>query len=152
MNSEKCNEIMDSYLELDKGEHIPFSMTAHLLFCRKCRREVRLMARAEKLMSEPLKIPVPLSNNTIETVLRTIDPEFSDTKLKNPISMRHWVISGILMILFMFVFVFSKNISNNLEVAMSLVFAGSVIAYTLTFVFSNIDFFVKKINTIKTAV
>ena len=54
------------------------------------------------------------------------------------------------MILFMFVFVFSSNINRNLDVAISLVFAGCVIAYIIAFVFSNIDFFVKKINTMKT--
>lgn len=142
---------MDKYLELDKGERIPFQITMHLLFCKKCRQEVKLMSQAQKMMSEPLRIPVPLTDNTIENILRTIDPKFSDAKLKNPISMKNWIISGILMVLFMFFFVFSADTSRNFEVAMSLVFAGCVIAYTLIFVFSNIDFFVKKIHTIKTA-
>lgn len=152
MNSKKCNEIMDRYLELDKGERIPFEVTIHLLFCRKCRRDVKLMAQAEKLLSEPLKIPVPLTDTTIENILRTIDPAFAGISLKNPISMRNWIIGGVLMILFMFVFVFSSNINRNLDVAISLVFAGCVISYTIAFVFSNIDFFVKKINTMKTTV
>ena len=143
---------MDRYLELDKGARIPLEITVHLLFCRKCRRDVKLMSQAEKLLSEPLKIPVPVTDNTIENILRTIDPSFSNTRLKNPISMKNWIISGVLMILFMFVFVFSRNINRNLDVAISLVFAGCVIAYILMFVFSNIDFFVKKINTLKTAI
>jgi len=142
---------MDRYLELDKGERVPIDVTLHLLFCKKCRRDVSLMSRAEKLLSRPLKIPVPLTDTTIENILRTIDPQFSDISLKNPISMRNWIISGVLMILFMFVFIFSRNISRNLDVAISLVFAGCVITYILTFVFSNIDFFVKKISTLKTA-
>lgn len=142
---------MDLYLGLDKGERIPFKVTIHLLFCRKCRRDIKLMAQAEKLLSSPLKIPVPLTDTTIENILRTIDPKFSNIQLKNPISMRNWIIGGTLMILFMFVFVFSRNISRDLDVAISLVFAGCVIAYILMFVFSNIDFFVKKINTMKTA-
>ena len=142
---------MDRYLELDKGERIPFEITVHLLFCRKCRRDVKLMTQAEKLLCEPLKIPVPVTDNTIENILHTIDPAFSNTRLNNPISMKNWIIGGVLMILFMFVFVFSRNISRNLDVAISLVFAGCVIAYILMFVFSNIDFFVKKINTLKTA-
>lgn len=153
MNSEKCNEIMDRFLELDKGEHIPFDISMHLLFCSKCRKEVRLMEEAEKLLKEPLKIPVPLTDSTIENVLRTIDPKFSDAKLKNPISMRNWIISGILMIMFMFVSAFftNSNTGRNQLMAYSLVFAGCVIAYCLLFISSNIDFFVKKISTFRTA-
>jgi hypothetical protein len=151
MNSEKCNKIMDRYLELDKGERIPFEVTLHILCCRKCRTDVKLMAQAEKLLSEPLTIPVPITDTKIENILCTIDPSFSNTRLKNPISLKNWIIGGVLMILFMFVFVFSRNIGRNLDVAISLVFAGCVIAYILMFVFSNIDFFVKKINTPKTA-
>lgn len=152
MNSEKCNKIMDQYLELDKGQHLPLSLTLHLLFCKKCRREIKCMTQAEKILHEPIRIPVPLTDNTIESVLLAIDPQFSDVKLKNPISMVNWIISGILMILFMVVFAFSANSSKDLDVAMSLVFAGCVITYILIFVFSNIEVFVKKINTLKMAV
>jgi hypothetical protein len=152
MNNEKCNKIMDQYLELDRGQHLPLSLTMHLLFCKKCRREIKCMAHAEKILHEPIRIPVPLTDNTIESVLLTIDPQFSDLKLKNPISMVNWIISGILMILFMVAFAFSTNSNKDLDVAMSLVFAGCVITYILIFVFSNIEFFVKKINTMKMAV
>jgi hypothetical protein len=143
---------MDQYLELDKGQHLPLSLTLHLLFCKKCRREIKCMTHAEKILHEPIRIPVPLTDNTIESVLLAIDPQFSDSKLKNPISMVNWIISGILMILFMVAFVFSTNSSKDLDVAMSLVLAGCVITYILIFVFSNIEFFIKKINTMKMAV
>ena len=47
MKKEKCDRIMDSFLELDKNQKIPFRITWHLLTCKKCRTQVRLCTLAE---------------------------------------------------------------------------------------------------------
>jgi hypothetical protein len=153
-NNKKCNRIMNQYLELDCDERVPAHITFHLIFCKKCRRQVRLLTLAKKAVSGPLTVPVPLTDTTIENVMRQINPKMSEKTLKNPIHLWNWIINGILMIGFMLVFIPQINTSpanKNLLVAFCLVFAGCVTAYCALLVISNMDFFIKKMTTLKTA-
>jgi len=144
-----CNTFMDEYLSLDKGERLPGDLVFHLLTCPTCRAEVRALYRAEKAAGKPLSIPVPVTDKTITQVAKSIDPSFDPEKNKVPLL--QWIISGVVMIAAMFFFgIYSSSASNHgLLVAFYLVFAGSVTAYCMLFVGTNIDFFVKKINSIK---
>ncbi|WP_415749144.1 hypothetical protein [Treponema peruense] len=67
--NKKCEFYMDSYLSLDKGERVPLKLTAHLLFCPECRRQIKAMSRARKITTQALDIPVPLESDTIAKVL-----------------------------------------------------------------------------------
>ena len=51
----KCNKIIERYLMLDKHQMIPFDITLHLLFCKKCRLEVVKLVAAEKTAAATLK-------------------------------------------------------------------------------------------------
>lgn len=145
-----CEKIMDSYLTLDKNERIPLKITLHLLKCEKCRTQVRYLNMAEKIACAPVKIETPLTDKTINSIMRKINPEWTFPR-KNPVSMTKWIVGGILMILFMLVFgIFSKVFVNEgFQIAFYLVFAGSVTAYCAIFVGCNLDCFIKKIETIR---
>ncbi len=148
------NELMDTFLSLDKNEHIPFMLTLRLLADKKCRTQVRLMTKAEKIASEPLKIQVPLNDTSIEAVLKQINPDFNEAEAeKSPISLSRWIVAGLIMILLLLIFgiITRRDSSQVLMLCFSLLFAGAVTAYCALFVGCNMDFFVKKIETRKFA-
>lgn len=148
--SSRCDATMNSYLQLDKNEHVPLALTLHLLTCKKCRRMVKLLSLAEKAYAAPLQIEVPLTDSTLESVMQKVAPEISADKLKNPISMLNWIVGGIVMIVFMFTLIpilTATPQTKNLLLAFCIVFACCVTAYCAMFIASNIDFFVKRIAT-----
>lgn len=146
-----CEEYMDEFLSLDKGERLPFNLTIHLLTCSKCRSEIRALSHAEKAAGKPLQIPVPVTDETIVAVMKAVDPSFDPKETQVP--MVQWIIIGIIMIAAMFFFGIytSASSSHELLVAFYLVFAGAVTSYCMLFIGTNIDFFVKKINSFKAA-
>lgn len=145
-----CKEVMDKYLMLDKGERVPLNVTLHLITCKECRSQVRAMKAAEKIARAPLEIPVEMDDFSIEAVMAKIDPNFCPTA-KNPISMAKWIIGGIAMILFMLTFGLSNYCSANktVMIAFYILFAACVTAYCAMFIGTNMDFFVKLIETKK---
>lgn len=153
MKRETCNIIMNHFLELDKNERMPFSITFHLLICKRCRTQVRLLTQAEKTAAEPVKIPVPLNDTTIETVLKKIDPAYNAVS-DSPISLLKWIVSGLLMIFLLLIFgvITNSTSSGQLLLVFYLMFAILVTVYCALFVGCNMDFFVKKIETLKLAV
>lgn len=146
----ECNKIMDKYLMLDKGERVPLEVTLHLITCRECRRQVKILKKAERVAKVPLEIPVDMEDFSIAAVMAQIDPDFNPSA-KNPISIAKWIFGGISMILFMLTFRFSNYFDANKTVMISfyVLFALCVTAYCAMFVGSNMDYFVKLIGTKK---
>ena len=146
-NKKNCENIMDTFLSLDKDEHIPLKVSLHLLACPKCRTQVRMMTKAEHLAKVPLSQAVSESDSVIASVLKKIDTQ-KGYSTQNPISLRQWVVSGILMILLMLSFgLYTAESSEELKIAFYLVFALIITIYCAMFIGCNIDFFIKKINT-----
>lgn len=141
---------MDDYLSLDKGQRIPLDLTIHLLKCKKCRSEIRALSYAEKIAGRPLAIPTPITDKSIALVMKQIDPSFNPQK--NHVPLYQWVIFGVVMIAALCSFgIFTSSSSDHfLMFAFYLMFAGAVTAYCMLFIGTNLDFFVKKINTYKT--
>ena len=149
--NEKCEKYMDEFLMLDKNAPIPLRITLHLLKCSSCRNQVRLLSIAERVAASPLKIELPLSDEKIKAAVMDTNPSWSP-KIK-PVTMSRWVICGILMIMFMLVFaIFTHGLRNErLLIAFYLVFAIAVCSYCALFIGTNMDFFIKKIKTIKSS-
>ena len=148
--SQTCTNIMNRFLELDKHEALPLRVSAHILLCKKCRTQVRLMTMAEKTCREPLSIPTEDSNQAISLLMKKIDPNYQPGKPIAHISMRRWIVGGITMIFGMLFFlIYSKSLNNStLDITFYSFFACAVTAYCAIFVGSNMDFFVKKIETL----
>ena len=89
-----CEYAMDRFLQLDKHQRVPLSVTVHLLGCKKCRTQVRLMSAAEKKLSEPLCIALPFSDDTLKQILSKVDPSFTAEEVC-PVSLRKWVFAGV---------------------------------------------------------
>lgn len=149
-----CNETMDLYLSLDKHELLPFSITRHLLFCKKCRTQVRILSAAEKTGTQAVftkKTVTMLEEESIESLMKKIAPLpllLPDTK---PVSLKKWIISGIALICTLFLIPLGGTIGfipssfGNFFSVPFYIFAGSATAaYCVLFVASNLDFFVKQ--------
>ena len=121
-----CERVMDRYMELDKGERLPIPVTMHLLHCKECRTQVRLLSLAERVSSRRTK--------------RGARPK--------PVTLTKWVVGGICMVLCMLAFVLTADsyADDTLWTAFALVFAACITAYCALFVGCNMDFFVKKIR------
>lgn len=143
-----CDTVMEKYLSLDKGQHIPFFMTLHLLACKTCRTQVRLLRNAEIAAAKTTTEPVQLNDTSIEAVMQKIAAQSAEAK-KNPISLTKWIIGGIVMaILFLAYTMFTRKAnSNSLKIYTYIELAALITAYCSLFIRSNMDFFVKLIST-----
>lgn len=149
MENEKCEQIMNEYLMLDKGERVPFALSLHLLTCRKCRKQIKMLELAEKKIAEPLNIVTPVTDESIQKVLEQIKPE-ERSRFVRPLPFASWIIGGVIMIALLFSSMATTPFfhSRTLSLWYALTIAGCVTAYSSVFVFSNIDVFIKKISTV----
>lgn len=149
MKNSICEKIMNEYIMLDKNERVPLKITLHMMKCKKCRRQIKMLSLAEKQLAEPLKIQVPLTDSTIENVLNKISPDLYKKMLKRPVSTAGWISGGIILFLCLIMLMkfISELDSRNLSLFCSLMIAVIVTVYCTIFVISNIDIFIKKIST-----
>ena len=131
MKNEKCETTMDKFMELDKNERIPLSVTLHLLCCKKCRNQVHYLTLAEKYATQPTE--------------RSFSEIFDDMEFK-PVSMKKWIVWGIIMIVLMasFAIILTGKGEKNLAIIVNVIFGVLLTAYCALFVGSNLDFFIKK--------
>lgn len=140
-----CEQFMDQYLMLDKGEILPFKLSLHLLACRECRKEIRTLTKAQKLAGKPLKITVPSTDKSITKAMQSIDINYDSSKVHVPLF--QWIIAGVIMIVAFFLFGLLTNTpTHEVNAIYYLLFAGSITAYCMLFVGTNLDFFIKKID------
>lgn len=144
-----CEDFMNQYLMLDKGERVPFKISMHLMGCKKCREQIKLLKLAEKEISAPLKIETPVTDASIQKIISQVHVQQKDRFYK-PLPFAGWIIGGILMIALLFSSLFStQDIQNrSLSIWYALTIAGCVTAYCAVFVCSHIDLFIKKISTV----
>ena len=90
----KCEDFLNQYLMLDKGERVPLRISLHLLCCKKCREQIKLLKLAEKEISAPLKIETPVTDASIQKVLSQVHVQKKDRFYK-PLPFAGWIIGGM---------------------------------------------------------
>lgn len=147
--NDKCEDFMNQYLMLDKGERVPLKISLHLLGCKKCREQIKLLKLAEKEISAPLKIETPVTDASIQKIISQINVQQKDRFYK-PLPFAGWIIGGVLMIALLFSSLLSmQDIQNrSLSIWYALTIAGCVTVYSAVFVCSHIDLFIKKLSTV----
>ncbi|MBO7485528.1 MAG: hypothetical protein J6Y75_04355 [Spirochaetaceae bacterium] len=148
-DNQQCEKMIDTYLMLDKHERIPLAVCVHLLTCKKCRTQVRMMTQAEEKLSSPLAIQLPFSDLKLCSIMQSVDPGF-DIKSICPVSMRKWVITGIFMIIGIIIFEILDYLLPGaaiLSASIHIVFGISIVLYCTIFIASNLEFFVKLMQT-----
>ena len=143
----KCNDVMEKYLSLDKGERVPLEITLHFLTCKNCRTQARLLRRAERSSVPDSSKLTALNDAAILAVMQKIAAKNGGKK--NPLSLSKWIIGGIAMAaLFIAFSVFEKPGANHpLTIYTYVELAALITAYCALFIRSNMDFFVNKIDT-----
>jgi hypothetical protein len=144
----KCTEVMDAFFALDKGERLPLSMTLHLLTCKGCGNQVRLCTLAERASARPLTSKS--SEAEVAALMAKLRAELPFHEEEHYLSLPRWIGWGMAMVaaMLLFPFIIPVAVEPFLHLAFYLVFAGVITAYCAFFVASNMDFFVKKIETI----
>lgn len=141
---------MDIFFGLDKHSRLPFKLSMHLLFCKKCRSQVRALTLAEKACAAPLKAETFENDATLLSIMKQIDPSYIPTENIKPVSFRNWIIFGILMLVAL-LFISALNLSatsTSLSFYFYIIFACIVTVYCAFFIGSNMDFFIKQIDKI----
>lgn len=129
---EKCQQYMTDYLYLDKNQLLPVKLTIHLFTCSNCRKQVKTLNHAQKIAGKTSKI----KNQ------RYID----FPKITLPL----WIITGILLILTMITAGITFDFTNShIKMFFSILFAAAITSYCALFIGTNLDFFVKQIDTHK---
>ncbi len=148
MKNEKCEKLIGEYLALDKNELVPLPIALHLMACKKCRTQIKMLSAAEKAAAKPVKLQAPLSDKSIEAVMLQTAPEAYRRLTRKPISMTNWIVSGLVMILALLapVLFAAAPYSGAVMIPYALLFAGCVTVYCSIFVVCNLDFFVKRIS------
>lgn len=145
-----CENYMEKFFSLDKHARLPFKLSMHLLFCKKCRSQVRALTLAEKACASPLKNETFENDATLLSIMKQIDPSYTPTEKIKPVSFRNWIIFGILMVVAL-LFISALNVSatsTSLSFYFYIIFACIVTVYCALFIGSNMDFFIKQIDKI----
>ncbi len=150
MKESPCEKTINTFLELDRDEHLGLKTTIHLLTCKKCRTVVRLCTLAQRSSARPLRIPETITNDCVSQIVQKANPTIEllkDSSVKS-ISMNRWILSGISLIIAIFIFsIFNRNTAGSeLQITIYLCFSAFICAYCAFFVGSNLDFFVKQID------
>lgn len=86
--------------------------------------------------------------------MKAVIPEYINEEPEfNKISLKRWIVSGVIMIVAMLFFGINTYSANS-QIALSvyLVFAGVITAYLALFVAGNMDFFIKKLKNLQISV
>ncbi len=62
IKNEKCGNSMEQYLSLDKNERVPLKISMHLLSCKKCRAQIKMLKTAEKVCKHSIIIATPITD------------------------------------------------------------------------------------------
>ncbi len=139
-----CDQYIEEYLSLDKGQQVPLHVTLHLLGCPHCRAEVRMLSRAERLSSRRLSSPSPLEDESISTVLRRIDAPRAQPR--HSVSVVPWLVTGIILTLALLLVHVALHGRSGGILSFSVDAAGAAVitAYIAICIGANLDFFIKR--------
>lgn len=142
-SEEKCNEMMDSYIGLEKGDKVPAAITWHLLTCKKCRKEVHTLNHAKKLVTKPLHEHPPVEADSITDIMKKLDKNYAPKKHSVPLI--YWIIIGIILIIALVAMclVVSKVSLKIFRFILIITITGSIVTYAMLFVGYHIDLFIK---------
>lgn len=155
----KCNDAINRYLALDKHESVPFKLTLHLLRCKKCRSLVRAMTKASAMCVSSFSSTVTKDDKLMLKVMKTINETGDITSVNSDlflpeVKMLPWVFIGVIMAVGFASIPFtvigrwaSQVFKHWFTVPFTIIFVAFVSIYTAIFVGSNLDFFVKKIES-----
>lgn len=153
----KCCHCMEQYMELDKGERVPLTLSRHLLFCPTCHTKVKLLKKAEVIAKKPLSVQCSYSDPAIERMMEGI----ASIKYKKPkkiiFHLCYWVSALVIMVVLCLApSIFTEKIQTQIpffsfSLTYAVILTLCIVGYCCAFAIGNIDFFIKQINSKKFA-
>lgn len=144
---EKCQHIMEKFYQVDKNHILPVQISAHLMICSECRKKVRLLTKAEKLISSDLKQTVDADS---EEVTRIVNNAMKQQKDFIKVSFRSWGVSAaILLFFYVFLSIVSQDTDPMIQFAVNTFTGISLSCFIMSFIASNLDIFIKKTDKFK---
>ena len=175
----KCKKYFDKYLSLDKNELVPFRVSLHLLFCAKCRTAVRSINAAERLLQGNAKKRAAqkakraatrprgggsrsqAEDPIVAAALRQIEEAglaYPRMPIPGRVSLAKWVACGLILVICLTAFPFTAMgkwaaavLGLRFVISFYIMMGLAVAAYSVIFIGSNLDFFVKVICARKKA-
>ena len=139
---EKCQHIMEKFYQVDKNHILPVQISAHLMTCSECRKKVRLLTKAEKLVASDLKQHVDADS---EEVTRIVNKAMKEQKDFIKVSFRSWGISAaVLFFFYVFLSIVSQDTDPMIQFAVNTFTGLSLSFFIMSFIASNLDIFIKK--------
>lgn len=154
----KCDQAMNTFLELDKGDFVPLSVALHLLFCPSCRKEIFKFRNIEQeALNELEDKAVPFSDDDNDPLISSILKKTSSLNTypipdtKNPFL--PWILVGLAMVLSFSIFSSLPlgmwglvSLGKAFILPLYIVFGCVIAIYSGLFIATHLDFFIKKYN------
>ncbi|MCR5252859.1 MAG: hypothetical protein K6C98_03995 [Treponema sp.] len=139
---EKCRHIMEKFYNVDKNRLLPVNISLHLMTCAECRKRVRMLTKAEKLVCADLKQKIDVDS---EEITRIVNNAMKQQKDFIKVSFRSWGFSGAAILFFcVFLSIVSQDTAPLIQFAVNTFTGLSLSFYIMSFIASNLDIFVKK--------
>lgn len=149
IKKDNCLSYMNAYLLLDKNQALPFALSRHLMTCKSCRRQVKLLARAERLAAAPFTFRAPLTDKSIEGVLESLSPITYKRAKQRPYYLRYWIVAIVLVVsLLLAPTILTSHMQlRGMSVSYGIIVASCITGFCFAFAMANIDFFIKRVKS-----
>lgn len=157
MKNNICSTVIECFLASDKHESLPFLSAVHCLKCKKCRNLIKTLRTAENAaLTAAKKGLFEIRTADAPFVMRIMEHIESayGSKHEKPvhgISLTRWISAGCILIAAIVLFgLFSAAAGiRQMQLLLYLCFALFITGYCAFFVGGNLNFFIKKIRTIR---
>lgn len=130
----KCENAIAIYLQLDNKQPLPLLLQLHLMTCKQCAKEIKVLQKVFSSLQPPFN--VPLTNSIMSQVLM-------QKPYRQTVSHFNWVATGTVIFasialvsysnaLFWMSYHFGKKILLPLYLVMGFVIAGYIGSYVAT--------------------
>jgi hypothetical protein len=142
---------MQKFLESESSAFIPFAVTWHILFCKKCRTEIFALRDKFKELKNGAAYTVPV--DLTESIMYKIN--LLEVQYEHNVSNFKWILVGTVIFSSLMLFTFSDSFMSLkpffgrvLEVPISIVMGVGITIYASLFIGSHLEY-LKQVNYIK---
>ena len=150
----KCDEIMEEYLRIERYERLPLRMVFHLLYCKKCRDNIKVMTLATHFSSDKIMRKASKTNllymKTMQQIMESGNVPLVKKSSFALLSLSLWGVIGSAMLAIFLVIPSTKIGIRFIEAFgnyFTLQFLFTVVSFlticTIIFIARNLNFFVK---------
>lgn len=150
----KCDEIMEEYLRVERYERLPLRMVFHLLYCKKCRDNIKAMTLATHFSSDKIMRKASKTNllymKTMQQIMESGNVPLVKKSSFALLSLSLWGVIGSAMLAIFLVIPSTKIGIRFIETFgnyFTLQFLFTVVSFlticTIIFIARNLNFFVK---------